>query len=464
MTDLLLAHGYFLAHDAQEQRVMKPYPPLGLLYISAHLNARGLSVSVFDSTFRSWTEFEDALRTRRPGVVGLYCNLMTKRTVLRMIAACRSAGIPAVVGGPEPPHYAERYLEAGADAVVVGEGERTLEELVPRLADPATRRDLSGVAGIVFRDEAGRAVRTPPRALIRDLDAQPWPDREAIDLAPYLAAWRSRHGRGSLSLLTARGCPFTCRWCSRSVFGETHRRRSPAAVADEAQMLLERWRPDMLWYVDDVFTIHRGSVLAYADEMERRGLRVPFECISRADRIDADVADALRRLGCFRVWVGSESGSQRVLDAMDRRVTVEQVGLATRVLQERGIEVGMFVMLGYPGEEDSDLRATVDHLKRTAPDVFLTTLAYPIRGTPYYEEVQSALRAPGAWDEWSDRDLVPRGRPTRLFYRFARQWMEGEVARHRHWQARRYLRASVAATRAGAGRLAMTLLRGQREA
>jgi len=307
-------------------------------------------------------------------------------------------------------------------------------------------------------------VRTPPRALIRDLDAQPLPDRDAIDLAPYLQAWRSRHGRGSLSLLTARGCPFTCTWCSRSVFGETHRRRSVGAVADEAQMLLERWRPDMLWYVDDVFTIHRGFVLAYADEMARRKLRVPFECISRADRIDADVADALQRLGCFRVWVGSESGSQRVLDAMDRRVTVEQVGRATRLLQERGIEVGMFIMLGYPGEDEHDLQATVDHLKRTAPDAFLTTLAYPIRGTPYHDRLDGALREPGPWSEWSDRDLVPRGRPTRLYYRFARQWMEGEVARDRHWKARRYLRAAGAATRAGAGRLGMTLLRGQREA
>jgi radical SAM superfamily enzyme YgiQ (UPF0313 family) len=462
--DLLLAHGYFLGDDAQEQRIMRPYPPLGLLYISAHLKRRGLSVSVFDSTFRSFGEFVDALRRDRPRAAGLYCNLMTKRTVLRMIGACRAAGVPVILGGPEPPYYAERYLDAGADVVVVGEGELTLEELLPALQRPAAERDLSGVAGIVYREPDGRVVRTPPRALIRDLDAQPWPDRDAIDLAPYLEAWRTRHGRGSLSLLTARGCPFTCKWCSRSVFGETHRRRSASAVADEAQMLVERWRPDMLWYVDDVFTIHRGFVLAYADEMARRGLRVPFECISRADRIDADVADALQRLGCFRVWVGSESGSQRVLDAMDRRVTVEQVASATRLLQQRGIEVGMFIMLGYPGEADADLRATVDHLKRTAPDVFLTTLAYPIRGTPYHDQVAGALREPGPWSEWSDRDLLPRGRPTRLYYRFARQWMEGEVARHRHWTARRYLRAAGAATRASAGRIGMTLLKGQREA
>jgi len=462
MSDLLLAHGYFLEQDVQEQRVMKPYPPLGLLYLSAHVKAQGFTVSVFDSTFRSFTEFEDTLRRERPGAVGLYCNLMTKRTVLRMIAACRAASVPVVLGGPEPPHYAERYLAAGADVVAIGEGEVTLAELLPRLR-AAGARDLHGVDGIVFRDEAGQVVRTPPRALIKDLDAQPLPDREAIALRPYLDAWRSRHGRGSLSLLTARGCPYTCRWCSRSVFGETHRRRSFMAVADEAQMLVERWGAEQLWYVDDVFTIHRGFVLAYADEMGRRSLRVPFECISRPERIDADVADALRRLGCFRVWLGAESGSQRVLDAMDRRVTLEQVGRATRLLQAQGIQVGMFIMLGYPGEEESDLQATVAHLKNTRPDVFLTTVAYPIRGTPYHDQLNGRVREPAAWEEWSDRDLVPRGRPTRLYYRFARQWMESEVARDRHWRERRFLRAAVASTRAGAGRLGMTLLRGQRE-
>ena len=461
MTDLLLAHGYFLEHDLQEQRVMKPYPPLGLLYLSAHLKARGASVSIFDSTFRSYAEFEDALRRQKPGVVGLYCNLMTKRTVLRMIASCRAAGVPVVVGGPEPPHYALRYLDAGADVVAIGEGEVTLEELLPRMQGGG--RDLAGVDGIVFRGADGGIVHTPPRAPIKDLDAQPLPDRDAIDLQPYLDAWRSRHGKGSLSLLTARGCPYTCRWCSRSVFGETHRRRSFMAVADEAQMLVERWRTEMLWYVDDVFTIHRGFILSYADEMGRRGLRVPFECISRPERIDADVADALRRLGCFRVWLGAESGSQRVLDAMDRRVTLEQVDRATRLLQAQGIQVGMFIMLGYPGEEESDLRATVDHLKRTRPDVFLTTVAYPIKGTPYHDTVATHLREPGAWEEWSDRDLVPRGRPTQLYYRFARQWMEGEVARDRHWRERRFLRAAVASTRAGAGRLGMSLLRSQRQ-
>jgi radical SAM superfamily enzyme YgiQ (UPF0313 family) len=460
--DLLLAHGYFLEADPQERRVMKPYPPLGLLYLSSHLKARGFRVGVFDSTFRAFSEFAALLRAERPPVVGIYCNLMTKATVLRMAEECRRAGAVVVLGGPEPPGYPDEYLARGVDFVVVGEGERTLEELLPRLLARPADRDLAAVAGLVYRDGDGQEVRTAPRPLIAALDAQPLPDREAIDLGLYLDAWRRHHGMGSVSLLTARGCPYTCRWCSRSVFGETHRRRSVEGVAEEVALLRDRYRPDMLWYVDDVFTIHRGWTLRYAAELERRGLRIPFECISRAEGIDDDVADALASLGCLRLWIGSESGSQRILDAMDRRVRVEQVREATVRLKRRGIQVGMFIMLGYEGEEALDLAATVDHLKRADPDVFLTTVSYPIKGTPYYDDVAGRLARRGPWEAGTDRDLLVRGRHTPRYYRFAQRWMTAEVARHLHWRNKRYLAAARAAASAGMGRLGMALAERER--
>ncbi len=462
--DLLLVHAYFLSEDPVEREVMKPYPPLGLLYLSSHLKRHGVAVSVFDGTFRSPDEFAALLRRERPPVVGFYCNLMTKRTVLRLAAECRRAGALVVLGGPDVPHYAEEYLDHGADLLVIGEGERTLQEALPRvLARPASR-DLSDIAGLAYRDEFGRLVRTAPRALLPDLDAQPFPDRDAIDIGAYLSAWRGRHGAGSVSLVTARGCPYTCAWCSRSVFGESHRRRSAANVADEVQLIVERYRPDLLWYADDVFTIHPGFLAKYADELDRRGLKVPFECISRAERVTDAVADTLVRLGCRRLWIGSESGSQRVLDAMDRRVTVEQVQHATRLLQRRGIQAGMFIMLGYELEDVSDLRATIDHLKRAAPDVFLTTVAYPIKGTPYYERVNGRILRPGPWADTTDRDLGVAGWRSRRYYGHARRWMTGAVAGHAHWRAGRYLRAARAALSAGAGRLGMALTGREREA
>ncbi len=462
--DLLLVHPYFLAEDPPEQAVMKPYAPLGLLYLSSHLKQRGFAVGVFDGTFRTRADWRATLARERPSVVGFYCNLTTKRTALELMPECRRLGAPVVVGGPDPPAYAEAYLDHGADVVVVGEGEHTLEALVPRLLAAPAKRDLADVAGLVYRDEFGRIVRTPPRPLIADLDAQPPPDRDAIDLHAYLNAWRGRHGQGALSLVTARGCPYTCAWCSRSVFGETHRRRSPARVADEVQLLVDRYRPDLLWYADDVFTIHHGFIAKYADELARRGLAVPFECISRADRLNEPVADALARMGCVRVWLGSESGSDRVLAAMDRGVTAAQVQHAARLLRERGIAVGLFVMLGYEGEDEADLDATVDHLKRVAPDVFLTTVAYPIKGTPYYAQVEGRLVPRGSWAETTDRDLGVAGRHSRRYYRFARRWMTSEVSRARYWREGRYLRAVRSAVGATAGRLGMALTRHEREA
>ena len=464
--DLLLTHGYFLSADAEEQRIMRPHPPLGVLYLSSHLKARGVDVGVFDSTFQRLADFVECLRRDRPTVVGIAVNLMTKRNALRMMTAARDAGARVIVGGPDPPYNAAEYLAAGADVVVVGEGEQTVEELLPAMLSN-NRANLSAIPGIVFSadrraindsDSAEPTiVRTAARPLLPDLDRQPFPDRGAVNLDAYLNAWRQHHGFAPVSLITARGCPYTCTWCSRSVFGATHRRRSPGNVADEVEMVVARHRPDRLWYADDVFGIHRGWTLAYAAELRTRKIHLPFECISRAERIDDDVADALQELGCWRVWIGSESGSQRILDRMQRHVVLDQVVATTTRLRRRGIQVGMFIMLGYDGERTEDLRATVDHLKRTSPDLYLTTVSYPIKGTPYYDAVAPRIEATGPWAERTDRDLLIRGRPPRRYYEFARRWIAGEVARHEHWRRGDYARAVRAASSAAVGRLGMTL-------
>jgi radical SAM superfamily enzyme YgiQ (UPF0313 family) len=450
--DILLAHAYFLADDAEERRIMRPHPPLGLLYLSSHLKAEGIDAGVFDGTFRTFRDFQDALDRHRPPVVGISVNMMTKRHALRMMAAARAAGARVVVGGPDPPHYAEHYLDAGADVVVIGEGEKTLVDLL------CGGRDFSpAVPGTVVRAPDGTIVRTAARPLIADLDAQPRPDRDAVDIPAYLRAWRAAHGFGVVSLITARGCPYTCTWCSRSVFGTTHRRRSPANVADEVAGIVDRYRPDRLWYADDVFAMHRGWTIAYAAELQQRRLRLPFECISRAERIDDAVADALVELGCWRVWIGAESGSQRILDAMQRRVSLEQVVDTSARLRRRGIQVGMFIMLGYDGEDLSDIRATIAHLKRAAPDIYLTTVSYPIKGTPYYDAVAARVTPAQAWADGTDRDLIVGGRPGKRYYAFTRRWIAGEVARHEHWQQGRYAQALRAGSLALVGRVGMTL-------
>jgi anaerobic magnesium-protoporphyrin IX monomethyl ester cyclase len=446
--DILLTHGYFLYEDPKELQIMKPYPPLGILYICAHLSKKGVSAEVFDSTFSSRQELWDLLRKGPPSVLGVYANLMTRPNVVEILRVARESGWRTIVGGPEPGAYVNEYLAAGADVVVIGEGEITLEELVPELQSHGLE-NLHQIDGIAFQGPDGSAVRTKPREQIKDIDAQPWPARESIDMARYVEVWRQHHGMGSVSLITARGCPYHCRWCSHEVFGKTHRRRKPVSVADELEWLINRYQPQMAWMADDVFTIHHGWLFQYAAELKRRGLKLPFECISRADRLNRQVVETLAEMGCFRVWIGSESGSQRILDAMERGVTVEEVQTAVALCRSSGIQTGMFLMWGYEGEELSDIEATVEHVKKTNPDIFFTTVAYPIKGTPYFSEVAERVENPKLWSESSDREFQIRNRHSRQFYRFADKLLRSEVELKRVGHQPDTDAATIAALRSG---------------
>ena len=434
---------------------MKPYPPLGILYICSHLRKKGLNAEVFDSTFSSRQQLWDVLKQSSPSVLGVYANLMTRSNVVEILAAAKELGWQTVVGGPEPGAYDDEYLAAGADVVVIGEGELTLEELVPALQSHSNGK-LRAIDGIAFKAPDGSVVRTRPREQIKEIDAQPWPARELIDMPRYIDVWREHHGMGSVSLITARGCPYHCRWCSHEVFGKTHRRRKPTSVADELEWLMRRYQPQMAWMADDVFTIHHGWLFQYAAELKRRGLKLPFECISRADRLNLRVAETLAEMGCFRLWIGSESGSQRILDAMERGVTVEQVQMAVALCRSAGIQTGMFLMWGYEGEELSDIEATVEHVKRTDPDIFFTTVAYPIKGTPYFADVADRVQSLKLWKDSSDREFSIRNRHSRQFYKFADKLLRSEVELKRLQLQRdgdevsiAALRSSIAEARAG---------------
>ena len=462
--DILLSHGYFLEEDTVEQEVMKPYPPLGLLYLSSYLKRSGFSVEVFDSTFSSPAAFEARAEKIRPSVVGLSANLMTRVRVVEMIRLCHSLGSWVVVGGPEPANYARQYLAQGADVVVEGEGEETLEELL-RYRCEGRPKALAEIDGIFFRDQTGEVVRTPSRSMIRELDRLPFPDREAIDQKRYVDVWRRHQGRGSVSIITSRGCPYTCSWCSHGVYGFSYRSRSPQNVADEVEQLMRTFQPDMLWYADDVFTMNRKWLFAFSSELQKRNLKIPFETISREDRLDADVIRELAAMGCFRLWIGAESGSQPVLDAMQRRTSASRVVEMVRLLQDNGIKAGLFIMLGYPGEQRRDVEATLTFLKSASPDRFLTTVAYPIKGTPYFDELGDRIVSSGVWETGTDRDLEVQGRYPDRFYRHAGRWIHHQMRLHRELHSDRPNSLNVirAFSGAGIGRLGMLAPWNQRQ-
>lgn len=426
MPDLLLTHGYFLYEDPKELQIMKPYAPLGILYLCSHLRNQGFDVDVFDTTFSNRDALFNHLRTETPSTVGIYANLMTRGNVVEILKVARESGWKTIVGGPEPGAYALEYLQAGANFVVFGEGELTVQALLEafRTKDTASCFNIPGLA---YLDSSGIMHQTAQREQIPDLDNQPWPARHAIDIGRYVKTWRDAHGKGSVNFITARGCPYKCRWCSHQVFGQTHRRRDPLLVVDEVEWLLQTYSPEMVWVSDDVFTINHKWIRDYAAEMRRRDLRIPFECISRADRLNAEMLDLLAELGCFRVWIGSESGSQRILDAMDRGVKVEQVQQAIALTRERGIESGMFLMWGYEGEELDDIEATIKHVCTSQPDIFFTTVSYPIKGTPYYQKISDRLVQLKPWGNSSDREIKIKGRHSRTFYSYADKLLRDEV-------------------------------------
>lgn len=431
---ILLTHGYFLEEDAKEQSIMRPYVPLGILYISAYLERYGYDNDVFDSTFSSFEKLSGFLLERQPDVVGIYTNLMTKLNVLRIMHFIKSQ--PAlqatriVLGGPETRNHIAKFLEHQADFIVLGEGERTMLELVQWM-DGRQEGGPENIDGIAWLDGAAGMRQNRERSKLKNYDELPMPNRLKVDLQRYLDVWKNRHGTNTISVSTMRGCPYSCKWCSRAVYGQSYRRRNPANVVDEIAWIKEHYAVDSLWFVDDVFTISHKWLQEFTDEMKRRKLVIPYECITRADRMNEEVIRNLRESGCFRVWIGAESGSQKVIDLMDRRVEIKQVQDMIRLARKYGMEAGTFIMVGYPGETKEDIYATVRHLKASDPDLFTITVAYPIKGTPLYAEVEDRFLTNLPWESSTDRDIDFGRTYNRKYYDLTIRMIHHEMRYHK---------------------------------
>ncbi|UTW64639.1 B12-binding domain-containing radical SAM protein [bacterium SCSIO 12741] len=428
-----LTHGYFIGNDPLEQKIMKPYPPLGILYISAYLHQQKIDNKLFDSTFSDRESWWADWTAYQPDVMAIYTNLMTKVQVLALVQEIKK--LPEgkrpkiVLGGPDITYNVDNYLAAGADFLVIGEGEQSVTELVQGLESGA---DLSTIPGLAFKQN-GETVQTPARVKIKNLNELPMPNREGIDLDRYLKAWKGRHGYSAINVSTQRGCPYTCKWCSTAVYGQSYRRRDPVQVADEIEFLLERYQPDSIWFVDDVFTVSHKWLEAFYQEVKKRKLVFQYECITRAERMSEDVLHWLKESGCFRVWIGAESGSQKVIDAMDRRVNVSTVQDMLVKTRQKGMETGTFIMLGYPGEEEEDIVQTVKYLKAANPSQFTITKSYPIKGTALYNEIESKLTKVPEWTTSTDRELDFERPYSDKYYHFAVRWVVNEVSSHQEW-------------------------------
>lgn len=447
---ILLTHGYFLSEDIKEQAIMKPYVPLGILSVSAYLEQKGFDNDIFDSTFSSFDKLCVHLLEHRPDAIGMYTNLMTRINVIRIIKFIRSKTelqhTKIILGGPEVRQHAKPLMNIGADIIVIGEGEESMLEVVSALKEQ--QRDLSSVKGIQWKNSSGEVVINPERELLKDINQLPFPNRKKVDLQKYFDAWKNAHGESSVSVSTMRGCPYTCKWCSRAVYGLSYRRRSPELVADEIEELQRNYTFDSIWFVDDVFTINAKWMREFAAVIAKRQLKIRYEIISRSDRLNEEMLDLLAQSGCFRIWIGAESGSQSVIDAMDRRVDVKNVREMIQLTRKKGMEAGTFIMLGYPGETELDIRETVQHLVQSNPHHFTITLAYPIRGTELFEETQHNFTHVGDWETSTDRDIDFKRTYPRKYYDYAIRYVVNTVkwktAKNDSFPKRmRYLAASM---------------------
>jgi radical SAM superfamily enzyme YgiQ (UPF0313 family) len=430
MADFLLTHSNHLFFDRKQTEKMQPYPPLQTMMAAAVLREHGIDVTLFDPTLEPPEEgFEKALEHHRPKMI-VVCeddfNFLSKMCLMRnrelafwMARKAREHGIDAVVHGSDSSDHASAYIGAGFSAVLIGEVEATLLEL-------AQGRPLDSINGLAY-GAPGAIHYNRPRAVEENLDSLPLPAWDLIDIQRYRNAWMSRHSYFSLNMVSSRGCPFHCNWCAKPIYGNNYHARSPRAVAGEMRQLKTRFGPGQIWFADDIFALSPRWTQEFADAVEEMSARVPFKMQSRCDLMTRETVAALRRAGCEEVWMGAESGSQRILDAMDKGILVEHIYKARENLGRHEIRACFFLQFGYLGEDWSDIDKTIEMVRQAQPDDVGVSVSYPLPGTKFHQIVSAQLGVKQNWSDSADLSMMFRGTYPTEFYRALTEAVHLEV-------------------------------------
>ncbi|MBK5257243.1 MAG: B12-binding domain-containing radical SAM protein [Vicinamibacteria bacterium] len=420
---VLLAQAYFLRFDPKLQEGAQPSPPLGSLICAAVLRDRGCDVRFFDSMLAgSEDDCAAAMNRERPDTLVLFednfnyltkmCLARMREAAVRMIVMARERGIEAVLAGSDASDDPGFFLRAGASAVAVGEGEFAVADWLQ--APWATRGTVPGMATL---NPEGAVVSGPARGMVQNLDSIPSPAWDLIDLDAYRRVWGRERAPLCLPLATSRGCPFHCNWCAKPIWGQRHNTVSPSRAAREV-LTLKRLGAGKVNVLDDIFGLRPGWMEEFAAELARLNCVLPFKCLSRADLLTDRLVRALKGAGCEMVWIGAESGSQKILDAMEKGTTVEEIKAAAARLRSHRIKVGFFLQFGYPGETEEDVRATLSLADEVLPDDIGISVSYPLPGTRFHERVKGEMSAATHWRDSSDLAMLfasPRG--TRYYRR-----------------------------------------------
>jgi len=463
VSQMLLGQSYFLRFDPKLWQQMQPYPPLGTLYAANYLRQHGYDVALFDAMLaESENEWAQALDRNQPKFAILYednfnylskmCLLRMRQAALTMIGMARQRGCTVILCGADATDHADLYLSNGADFVLLGEGEQTLVELLDRLTgksevafetilglaypDEGTKTDDEGPRGSVLRHRS--TVLTSRRPDLHSLDDLPFPAWDLVDIPRYRSTWMEKHGYFSMNMVTTRGCPFHCNWCAKPIWGQRYNTRSPENVAAEMRWLKDTYRPDHIWFADDIFGLKPGWLARFGDLVQEQG-GIPFKCLSRADLLTRPgEVDALKRAGVQTIWMGAESGSQKILDAMDKGTRVEQIHEAARLLKAAGIRACFFLQFGYPGETRADIEKTIQLVRDCNPDDIGISVSYPMPGTKFFTAVREQLGEKQNWQDSDDLAMLYHGSFSTAFYRKLHSVVHKEFRVRKAWDALRY--------------------------
>ena len=440
MTQILLGQSYYLRFDPKLWEAMQPYPPLGTLYAAGWLRQHGYEVALFDAMLaESEQEWAQALDEHKPQYAIIYednfnylskmCLLRMREAAFQMIGMAKSRGCVVILCGADATdHYAE-YLARGADYCIIGEGEETLVELLDQLS---AGKEAESIVGVASRTTL-HATRRPD---ITDLDKLPYPAWDLVDVEKYRSIWLKRHGYFSMNMVTTRGCPYHCNWCAKPIWGQRYNSRSPENAAAEMKWLKETYAPDHIWFADDILGLKPNWIERFAALLNETDAAIPFKCLQRADLVNERTASALAKAGCKTVWIGAESGSQRILDAMEKGDKVEDIYNAAQLLHANGIEVGFFLQFGYPGETWDDVRMTLKMVRECAPDDIGVSVSYPLPGTKFYERVKLELGEKQNWVDSEDLAMLYHGPFPTEFYRVLHGRVHYEFRMRQAWRKR----------------------------
>jgi radical SAM superfamily enzyme YgiQ (UPF0313 family) len=444
MTDILFGQSYYLRFDPKLWEGMQPYPPLGSLYAASYIRQQGYEVALFDAMLaESEAEWLAALEKHRPHYAVLYedsfnylskmCLLRMRQAAFTMAEAAKARGCTVIISGSDATDHAEKYFQHGVDYILMGEGELSLGELLDHLSGKANR-PLESIFGLAWRHE-GQIQRTGERSFVKDLDKFPFPAWDLVDIPKYQKIWHERHGYYSMNMVTTRGCPYRCNWCAKPIYGRRYNSRSPENVVAELKWLKETFKPDHIWFADDIFGLKPGWIEEFSQLALASQAVVPFKCLQRVDLITEQVAQALKQAGCKTVWVGAESGSQKILDAMDKDTRLEDIYLATERLRRVGVQICFFLQFGYPGEGWDEIQQTLRMVRECRPDDIGISVSYPLPGTKFYEQVKIQLGPKTNWLHSDDLDMLYRGPFVTDFYRVLHHRVHQEYRARKAWRS-----------------------------